>query len=82
MSLFFEWCSKNQTAVEALILVVTFIIGWALPNDKVTKFGFVVSQWIRKIAGDKFEKKVEDIVDKFDQGMKSDNPSDNNNAKK
>lgn len=74
MDAFYQWCMQHQTAIALFgVPIATFIIGWALPNDKAKQLGFNISQFIRRCFGAKLEEKLEDIVDGVSQGMKSDN---------
>ena len=70
----FQWLMAHQALCGIAATLVSFIIGWALPSDKLMKVGFFVSQFIRKTFGAKLEEKIEDVVDAFDKGMKGDNP--------
>jgi hypothetical protein len=70
----FQWCMAHQALCGIGATLVSFVIGWALPNDKIAKAGFFVSQFIRRAFGAKLEEKIENVVDAFDKGMKGDNP--------
>ena len=68
-----QWIAANQAICGIIGGLLTFLIGWALPNDKIQMAGFTVSQFIRRAFGTKLEEKVESAVDNFDKGMKGDN---------
>jgi hypothetical protein len=82
MNAIYQWCMNHQAILALAIPVLTFIVGWALPNDKAKKIGFTISQFIRRCFGAKLEEKIEDIVDGIDEGMKSDNKQQDNGLTK
>lgn len=72
MEQIYQWCMAHQAIMAIAASLLTFAIGWALPNDRIMKAGFFVSQFIRRVAGKKLEEKIEQAVDSFDKGMKGD----------
>ena len=64
----YNWVQANPV----IIAVISSVICLALPNTVLVKAGFIVSQFVRRFLGKEVEKKLENIVDGFEQGLKSD----------
>jgi hypothetical protein len=69
----FQWVAANPILAGAIGSILALILGAIAKPEIMQKAGFTVSQFIRKLGGAKLEEKVDDIVDNFDKGMKSDN---------
>jgi hypothetical protein len=69
---------SHQAIIGIAIPIITFLVGWILPNDKAVKIGFNISQFVRRCFGAKLEEKIEDIVDGIDKGMHSDDKEQDN----
>lgn len=66
-----KWITDNDILCSMIGVGLAFIIGAS--KNKIKNFGLVLSQWIRKLFGKKFEKAVEDAVEALGEGLKSDN---------
>lgn len=66
-----KWITDNVILCSMIGVGLTFII--VMGKSKIQIFGFVLSQWIRRVFGKKLEKAVEDAVDALGEGLKSDN---------
>ena len=67
-----HWVMNNQMIVGAAMGVILFLVGWVLPNDKIISLGMKFSALLARLFGKDAEKKIEDIVGKFVEGMKKD----------
>ena len=69
---YYTWCVDHQVIIGVIGFALTAILG--LVNlGKLKMLAFTASQLIRKTLGKGVEKKLEDIVDAIDEGLKSDN---------
>lgn len=68
----YQWVLAHQAICWGASTVITLVIGWALPNDKLLKIGFTLSQFIRRFGGEKLEKKIQEDIKIIEQGMESD----------
>lgn len=71
MEAVFKWAGENAVLCSLVGVVLAFILGAS--KNKVKMFGFMLSQWVRKLFGTKLEKALEDSVDAISEGLKSDN---------
>jgi hypothetical protein len=67
----FKWAAENAVLCSLIGVVLAFILGAS--KSKVKMFGFMASQWVRKLFGKKLEQALEDTVDAIADGLKSDN---------
>lgn len=67
----FKWCADNALLCTTIGMGLGILLGAS--KNRIKMFGFTLSQWIRRLFGEKLEKAVEDAVDSISEGMKSDN---------
>ena len=67
----FKWAAENAVLCSLVGVVLAFILGAS--KSKVKMFGFMASQWVRRLFGKKLEQALEDTVDSIAEGLKSDN---------
>lgn len=79
MDSLFTWCAEHATLCTIAGVVLAYILGASM--NKFKMLGFTISQWVRKIFGQKLEKKLEDAIDAISEGMKSDNLKGNHDEK-
>jgi uncharacterized membrane protein YeaQ/YmgE (transglycosylase-associated protein family) len=68
----FQWTVQNKVVWGMLLTIILGIIGLVAAPAKVVKLGFNISQFVRKIGGQKAEKLLENIIDELEQGLHSD----------
>lgn len=74
MDALFHWCTDNVLLCSIIGMAITFVLG--ANTGKIKAAGFTISQWVRKLFGEKVEKAIEDAVDALDEGLHSDNKKD------
>jgi hypothetical protein len=67
-----QWIVHHQLLVNSAVGLFLFIIGWALPNDKITAAGVTFSAFVRRLFGKKLDEKIESVGQTFIDGMKKD----------
>jgi hypothetical protein len=67
----FEWCAEHAMLCSFIGVVLSFVIGANV--KKALNWGFLLSQFIRKTLGKKFENAFESFIGTLHKGMRSDN---------
>jgi len=72
MEQIYAWAEHNAIMASAIGFVLAIALT-AIPNTAIMKVAFTVSQFIRKVLGEKVEAAIEEKGQAFIDGMKGDN---------